>query len=295
MKKNPAKDIRQSLEFASFMEDIGWLAVPFQNRLVYLRRFPFIGNFAKCPRPDPPLSLEELTAFIKENRIFRFKISPNLPVHSAIYRQEKNELIKYKFLADSDPYNPTTTILVNLTRNEDTIFNSFTPAKRRAVRRALKNEIRIKLSGNIESFIKIRRQQFSPMGFLISGEMKMLMRNFYPEKADLLLAESKKGKAIAGILLLYHNSVAYYWYAAALPEGKKLCAPTLLVWEAIKRAKKRGAKILDFEGIYDERFPRASQSWRGFTKFKEGFSDQKAVLMENFSLASYNFPARFRS
>jgi len=121
-KNHPGKDIRQSAEFASFMQDIGWQVVHFQNRFVYLRRFPFIGNFAKCPRPDPPLSLEELTAFIKENRIFRFKISPNLPVHSAIYRQEKNELIKYKFLADSDPYNPTTTILVNLTRNEDTIF-----------------------------------------------------------------------------------------------------------------------------------------------------------------------------
>jgi len=284
MIKNPAKDIRQSAEFASFMEDIGWLAVPFQNRLVYLRRFPFIGNFAKCPRPDPSLSLDGLAAFIKEHRIFRFKISPNLPVGSAIYRKEKNKLIKYKFLADSDPYNPTTSIHIDLTPTEDTIFKSFSEAKRRAVRRALKNELIVMISEDIESFIKIRDRQFYPLGFLISREMKMLWKNFYPKKADLLLSRTKEGKEVAGILLLYHNSIAYYWYAAAFASGKKLFAPTLLVWEAIKRAKKRGANILDFEGIYDDRFPKASESWRGFTKFKEGFSSQKVVFMENFYL-----------
>lgn len=34
-------------------------------------------------------------------------------------------------------------------------------------------------------------------------------------------------------------------------------------------AKKRGCKIFDFEGIYDERFP--NKSWLGFTHFKKSF------------------------
>lgn len=283
-KNHPGKDIRQSAEFAAFMEDIGWQAIPFQNRFVYLRRFPFIGNFAKCPRPDPPLSLDGLTQFIKKNRLFRFKISPNLTSGSVKYPEEKKKILEKNFRIDIDPFNPTTSIHIDLAPDEDKIFKSFSEAKRRAVRRALKNEISIMIADDIESFIKIRGRQFYPMGFLIAREMKMLWKNFYPKKADLLLARTKDGNEVAGILLLYHNSIAYYWFASALREGKKLFAPTLLVWEAVKRAKKKGAKILDFEGIYDERFPKASQSWRGFTKFKEGFSSKKVVYMENFYL-----------
>ena len=120
------------------------------------------------------------------------------------------------------------------------------------------------------------------MGFLVTKEMTSLWNNFHPSKADLLLAKNNKGAYLAGILLLYHEKTAYYWYASALKEGKKMFAPTLLVWEAVKRVKKRGCKILDFEGVYDERFPKASQSWRGFTKFKEGFSDINIIFMENF-------------
>ncbi|KKS98222.1 MAG: Methicillin resistance protein [Candidatus Gottesmanbacteria bacterium GW2011_GWA2_43_14] len=280
---NPARDIRQSDRFASFMEGIGWKTVVFNSRHVYLRKFPLIGSFAKCPRPDSPLLLTGLNDFLKKNRIYRFKISPHLSVNSVFYKKEKKKLQTSDFRINTDPYNPTTTIIVDLTRSEDAIFKSFSEAKRRAVRRALKNEIKVELSEDLKAFIAVRKSQFYPMGFLIAGEMKKLWQNFYPEKADLLLAKTREGKTVAGILLLYHNSLAYYWYAAALPLGKKLFAPSLLVWEAVKRAKKRGAKVLDFEGVYDGRFPVASESWRGFTKFKEGFSDKKVVLMENFS------------
>lgn len=280
-------DIRQSPEFASFMTDLGWQAQTLNGQSVYLKKFPLIGSFAKCPRPDPPLSMTGFTEFIKKHRIFNFKIAPNILTSSPEYLKLKKKLLKLNFRIEQDPYNPTTTILVDLTRKEEDIFKSFSEAKRRAVRRAVKNGIKVSLSDDINAFIKIRQQQFKPMGFLISKEMQMLMKNFYPKKADLLLAQTSAAEFAGGILLLYHNRTAYYWYASALKEGKKLFAPTILVWEAIKQAKKRNCRLLDFEGIYDERFPKASQRWRGFTKFKEGFSDKKITYMENFSWKKY--------
>ena len=72
-------------------------------------------------------------------------------------------------------------------------------------------------------------------------------------------------------------------YAASSDSGNKNFAPTLLVWEAILLAKKLKLKAFDFEGIYDERFPKAAESWKGFTKFKEGFGGEKVVFMENFT------------
>ena len=62
-------------------------------------------------------------------------------------------------------------------------------------------------------------------------------------------------------------------YAAASDAGKKLFAPTLCAWEAIKLSKKHGSKIFDFEGIYDERFPL--KSWHGFTRFKKSFGGRE--------------------
>ena len=166
-------------------------------------------------------------------------------------------------------------------------------------KRSLKNNIIVRESDDIDSFIVIRRKQYSPLGFLMTTEMKHIWKNFYPRHAFLLLAYKKninnhllnmrdfdyksRNQPLAGILILYYDKVTYYWYASSLPEGKKLFAPTLLVWEALKLSKKKDCKIFDFEGIYDERFPHVSKNWKGFTKFKEGFGCKKLVLMENFS------------
>jgi lipid II:glycine glycyltransferase (peptidoglycan interpeptide bridge formation enzyme) len=59
-------------------------------------------------------------------------------------------------------------------------------------------------------------------------------------------------------------------YACSTKQANKLSAPSLLVWEGVKLAKKKGCKVFDFEGIYDERY-KATKSWKGFTRFKMGF------------------------
>lgn len=281
------KDIRQSPYFAGFMKGLNWQADKLGNQYIYIRKFPVIGSFAKIPRPNLPIDIFSIKSFIKSNRIFQFKISPFLKTGSVEYQRIKGTLLNEGFQIDNSPYNPTTTIQFDLTGDTEEIFNNFTPAKRRAIRRAIKNNIYIKDSSDIDEFIRIRKKQFSPLGFLLTPEMKRLWENFRPVNTTLLLAYQKHNpEALAGILLLYFDKIAYYWYASAFRSGKKLFAPSLLVWQAIQTAKGKGCTLFDFEGICDERFPKASESWRGFTKFKEGFNGQKVVYCENFS-ASY--------
>lgn len=297
-------DIRQSPMFARFMQDLGWKVEKVDQAYAYLRKFPLAGCFAKIPRPQKSLSIKKVTEFKKNRHIFRLKIAPHLISGSSGCQYLNNQFLQAGFTMENFPFNPTTTIQIPLTRDTRTIFNNFTQAKRRAVRRAIKNNIIVKESADIDSFIRIRKKQYFPTGFLIANEMKMLWQNFYPKHAILLLAyktghhepenpqtlqnhalaEICRDKAVAGILMLIYKQVAYYWYASSLSEGKKLFAPTLLVWEALKSAKRRTCKVFDFEGICDERFPKASESWKGFTKFKEGFGGQKVIFSENFSL-----------
>jgi lipid II:glycine glycyltransferase (peptidoglycan interpeptide bridge formation enzyme) len=67
--------------------------------------------------------------------------------------------------------------------------------------------------------------------------------------------------------------MAFYWHNGSLDIGKKLFAPTLCIWEAILECKRRRLKVFDFEGLYDERFPNKNTSWKGFSRFKLGFSN----------------------
>ena len=69
--------------------------------------------------------------------------------------------------------------------------------------------------------------------------------------------------------------MAYYWIAASTKQGDQNYAPSLLAWEALKLAKKKKCDFFDFEGVYDERFPKINRSWLGFTRFKQGFGGKE--------------------
>lgn len=279
----PRVDIRQAKEFASFMENLGWSTDRIGTSYVYRRKFPFMGNFAKIPRASSTISLSEVKNYISGNRVFQFKISPFLRTDEKEYLRLKKKIETIGLSIENSPFNPTTTIQISLKKSPEDIFHSFSEAKRRGVRRAIKHGITVCESEDISSFIAIRQHQYKPMGFLITKEMKLLWKHMHPKKASLLLAFTDEKKPVAGILLLFHQKISSYWFASALAEGKKLFAPSLLVWEAIKTSQKKGCDVFDFEGIYDDRFPKASSSWKGFTKFKEGFGGKTIVFMENFT------------
>ena len=85
---------------------------------------------------------------------------------------------------------------------------------------------------------------------------------------------------LAGALVLIHDRVAYYYYAAALPEAKRKLLPYLVIWECIKEAKKKGCTTWDWEGIFDTRWP--NKGWQGFTHFKKSFGGYEVSFPGSF-------------
>jgi hypothetical protein len=88
---------------------------------------------------------------------------------------------------------------------------------------------------------------------------------------DSCFRRNDKTNLAAACLILTSPNMAFYWHNCSNKEGKKLFAPTLCLWTAIKESKKRGLKIFDFEGVWDERYPKLNRGWQGFTRFKLGF------------------------
>lgn len=306
-------DIRQSPPYAYYMETIGWKVEKVGKWNAFIKQFPLIGSFIKIQRIGLPIPFTDIQKLAKKYRAFRIVVElslltpPGSPLRlrsgqaghtgGGMWRQSKT------------PYTPSKTIHIDLTASEDEIFQKFTEAKRRAVRRAIKNNIIVKQSNNINEFIKLKKKQDLPFGFLIQKDLQLLWQSFFPKYVCLLLAYQQKKMTIntknkyfnniyyysesgehplAGILLLFYNHAAYYWQAAATKEGRRFFAPTLLVWEALKFAKMKGCKIFDFEGIYDERFPEATKNWQGFTKFKEGFGGEVVYYPKPFLKGSFS-------
>lgn len=276
-------EIQQSPLFAKYLISLGWTVVYLDKVQIYIRHFPFMGALAKIQRPKKLPNPKKLIPLLKKHKISTVACEPDSSIDENAY-QHWIKTISKNFKINTSPYLPTKTILVDLKASEEEIFNRFSEAKRRAVRRAQKNNIIVKESNNINELIHIKNKSAGFLGFITTYGIDKLWPIFAPKNAAILLAykgsnnyqlSTINSQLIAGVLLLFYDQTAYYWIAGATREGKKLFAPTLLVWEALKLSKINNMNKFDFVGVWDERKANENHKWRGFTKFKEGFGGKE--------------------
>lgn len=258
------------------MEALGWKVEKIGKWQAFIKRFPIFGSLIKIQRIIPPIPFEEIEKLAKKHRAFKivveFDKSPKSLKLPSTYRIYKS------------PFLPTKTIIIDLKRTEQEIFKSFTPEKRRAIRKAEKNGIVVEKVNNPQIFVSLKQKSLLEKLIVPIGSKKeivSLWNAFAPKQAKIIMAYCQN-KPTAGVFLLFHEKMSYYWLAASIKKGKKLFAPTLLVWEALKLSKKLGCTEFDFEGIYDKRFPISS--WKGFTKFKQGFGGKETFFPEPIRL-----------
>ncbi|HUV72504.1 MAG TPA: peptidoglycan bridge formation glycyltransferase FemA/FemB family protein [Clostridia bacterium] len=261
-------DIRQSSEYAQYIRSLGWQVEKIGSHYFFLKRIPFLGFLLKVQRIASPIPFGEIEKLAAKYRPFQIIIEPAA--------EKTAEIIPPGFKPYHSPFIPTKTLIKDLRETEDKIQASFSKNKRRDIRLAEKKGLIVK-EGTAGDFVTLKKDYLLRKFILPFGtkrEIELLCQAF-GKKAKILVVESGD-KVVAGTLLLFHDKVVYYWQAAATPQGKKLLAPTLLLWEAIKLAKKSGCQHFDFEGVADPRFPQ-QKSWQGFTHFKKGFRGQEIV------------------
>jgi len=261
-------DIRQSPPYAKYLRRLNWQVEKLKNGQVFIKKLPLLGSLIKIQRVSS-LDFSEIENLAQKYRAFQIILEPAancLPPATGNYYPLKS------------PYLPTKTSILDLQPAKEKIFNSFSKNKRRDIRLAEKKNLLIQ-EGKIEDFIQLKKKHLWHKGIFplgVSRRLKLLVEAFGPQAKILLAYLPENSSPLAGILLLFNEHVCSYWEAAATAKGKKLLAPTLLVWEAIKLAKKKGCTTFDFEGLYDPRFPQ-NRSWQGFTRFKEGFRGKEVI------------------
>ncbi|MFH0749318.1 MAG: peptidoglycan bridge formation glycyltransferase FemA/FemB family protein [Candidatus Gottesmanbacteria bacterium] len=267
-------DLQQSPLYKKYIQALHWDVVNLDGVNMWMKKIPFLGTMAKIQRPDTLPYLPKLIPLLRKHHVQRVAVEPTLNTDPKLYQNYVTGLSKF-FTVHKEPFLPTKTICVDLTVPEEKIFKKFTEAKRRAVRKAIKNGVIVKESNSITDLIHTKNLSAGMFGGITTYGIDKLWNIFYPKNTTILLAYHNE-QMVGGILLLFYEHIAYYWIAGATKKGKKLFTPTLLVWEALRLSKKRNMKQFDFVGVWDQRIPKQNTSWKGFTKFKEGFGGKEA-------------------
>ncbi len=285
------RDLRQSDEYGRFMQKLGWKVeknIFIKNPRPDGRGFISLSPSAKYDSTSPALTngvfrvVIKKVGFIKLAKIRRVReITDWQPVLEVLDRNRvnvcridpeiaaTNEYKKHGFRLSRDQMVATRTLLLDLTKTEENLLKEFATETRRKLKKLThlptgRQGYEVKLN-SFEIFYNILKEGYREIDVWCPplSEYKSLVTSF-KNKCFCMTVDKK-----AGCLVIIHKQVAEYYYASATSEGKAENLPYLVAWEAIKEAKKRGAKCWDWNGLYDERFPE--KRYLGFSFFKKRF------------------------
>lgn len=245
-----------------------------------------IGYLPKSPLPSKEV-IEELRQIGKENKAIFIKIEPNeeLQGNKATELQRKVEKLN---LIKGKPLFTKYTSIIDLTRSEEEILNSFKPKTRYNIRLAEKHGVIVQEDNSdkaFEKYLDLLFETTSRQGFYAHN--KEYHRNQWqilkPAGISHLLTATYQGQILSAFLLFVFNDTLYYPYGASTREHKELMAPTLLMWEAIKFGKRMGCKSFDLWGDVEPN-PPPNHPYFGFHRFKEGFSPRLVEFVGSYDL-----------
>jgi len=284
-------DIRQTIEYANYLRNLGWIVERIDNVNYFIKKIPLIGSIIKIQRPKK-INFEEVKKLSKKYRAFQIIVEPNLTtgIGSGVSVSIKyhNLLLSQGFKLNKSPYLPTKTLQIDLSQTQEKIFAKFKKDARLALRKTKDLGFKIYDLRYIEEFRK-------------AWKMAVGWKRYVPPIKHLIALKKSFGKnciflttddASAGAIFLKIDQTGYYWQAFTNKEGRKKQTQYKIVWEGILWAKNQGCKIFDFEGIFDPRFP--NKSWLGFTHFKKSFGGDEVSYSGCYTKTLNNIFLRIR-
>lgn len=263
-------DIRQTTTYAKYLKKRGWIVENKDHVNVFIKSLPLLGSFIKIQRPET-IDYSRIKSLGKKYSAFQIIVEPKTAL-------DAKHLISLGFKQSANPFLPTKTLYIDLTQGKNEILKGFRKETKRIVKKL--EGLDIKEESDTNAFQNAWRKAVGPKRHVPSKKALKDLKKTFRERALFLL--SKNGSA--GAIFLKSNRITYYWQAFAGKKARRENSQYKIVWEGILWAKARGAKIFDFEGIYDRRFP--NEKWKGFSFFKEGFGGYEKTYPGTFKKTS---------
>ena len=255
-------DLRQSDSYKKHLENIGWKVDIAGGIHVFVKRLPLFGSVVKIQRPAE-IDLEAISYSIKTHKAFQVIIEPR----RATLRGKPNLLFERGFKLSKSPYLPTKTLHLDLTNSIDNLFSHLKKDARYSLKKT--KDLKIYAIDKIDKFRKSWKEASGFRRYVPSHEELESLINSFGENALFLVTPGGE----TGAIFLHSKNTTYYWQAFSNKVGRKNLYQYKILWTGITWARQMGAKVFDFEGIYDERFP--NKKWLGFTHFKKSFGGRE--------------------
>lgn len=256
-------DIRQTPEYAKYLSRIGWKVETINEINYFIKKFSIIGSVLKIQRPET-INYELIKQLTNKYRSFQIIIEPNLSTNHLL-------LTSAGFKLSNSPYLPTKTLQLDLTKSKNQLLKEMKKDCRYAIKKSVYS---VPCTMNsVENFRDEWKKAVGWKHYVPPLSHLVALKKSFNEKCSFLVcyhdSNHSNKEIVGGAIFLMGHEIGYYWQAFTNKEGRKAWAQYKIVWEGILWAKKMGAKVFDFEGIYDKRFP--NKSWLGFTHFKKSF------------------------
>lgn len=257
-------DLRQTPTYAAYMQQSGWKVetlktVDGKNAYAYFRPFPLLPiSVCKIQRFTALPDFDDLNRLCKKHHCIYTILEPDLVCPNW------QDVTNHGFRLSHSPFLPTASIRIDLTKSQDRLWQDLSTNAKRILTK--QTQIKTKQS-TISDFYEAWKKDAKiwPPSF----KSFQTMVEVFGDKAQLWTSV-QDDTILSGILLLKTDQGAVYYQTWTSGTGRQTNAHFYLVWELVKNLKREGAKYLDFDGVYDSRFPLPT--WKGFTQFKYKFS-----------------------
>lgn len=284
--------ICQSPEWGDFKTKMGTPAIRVGEMQFTAHRLPktpyFIGY---APKIEPEkIDFPALYQAGGDHRCLFIKVEPHallgnyqLPTCLA-GRQATN----YQLVASRPVFAPQT-ILLDLTKNKESLLSSMHPKTRYNIGLAQRKGVRVEVSEkekDLEEFLRLQKETARRQGFFLHPDnyYRTCFEILHPKSMAYLLVAQIPAQlpvtSVAAWMLFRYKETLYYPYGGSRYQYRHLMASNLLMWEAIKLGQSLGCSVFDLWGACDD----PADPWYGFTKFKLGFGGRLAAFAPAFDL-----------
>lgn len=144
---------------------------------------------------------------------------------------------------------PHYTYRLQLNSDVDDLFSNLTGEKRKSIRKAEKDGIKVRQEKNAKPIIELVKKTFSrknkKFNFLLAEK---IIHEFLGNGKGFAFVSEQNGKDLSCNFCIHDNNTAFYLFGGYNSENKHHGAGVSSMWNCILHAKSIGLKTYDFEG-----------------------------------------------
>lgn len=267
-------DYRQLPQYNQYLVGNGWEVECLGFSTLLRRRFTILGTVLILKRGDPQTPVAAIEELVDRYRVSLVKLDFDVDRQSPPAAVLQKNLVEKGYCLSHLPFCPTKTIKIDLSPDPEKILAQTSGDVRRYLRKNEKENFIIRRNRKIDDFYPILKKASKIRSYFIPS-LSNLKKQWEVFGTSLkTLVGYKDGEVIGGAMVLCQNEQAAGIYMAFNDEGLRTHLPYSMMWEAITVSKDSGCRVLDLDGIYDERFD-APRAWKGLSVFKKKFGGRE--------------------